>query len=494
MALFEKVLIANRGEIAVRIARACRELGIAAIGVYSEADRGAFFLDYLDQAIEIGPAPPQQSYLNGERIVAAARAAGAAAIHPGYGFLSENADFAALCAASGLKFIGPPVEAIRTMGDKLNARAAMRAAGVPTVPGGELPLDDLEAARREAERLGYPVLLKAAAGGGGKGMRKIERAEALGGALRACASEALSAFGDGRVYMEKYLDRPRHVEIQVLCDEHGAAIHLGERDCSLQRRHQKVVEECPGPAVGAELRRRMGEVAVRGARAVGYSGAGTMEFLLDKSGQFYFLEMNTRLQVEHPVTELVTDRDLVIAQLRIAAGEPLRWTQEQIAWHGHAIEVRIYAEDPEHDFRPAPGTVAALRVPGGPGIREDRGFGAGSRIPNEYDPLLSKLVARGEHRAEAVARLRRALSEYRLYGVRSNLPFLRQLCEQPAFGSGDYDIGTLEELPRGAASPELRAVAAALAALRVHRESGAARFAGAQQSRWRAAGRARGLR
>jgi len=491
--VFKKVLIANRGEIAVRIARACRELGVSAVGVYSEVDRGAYFLNYLDQAVEIGPAPAAESYLNGEKIVAAALASGAEAIHPGYGFLAENAEFAELCVARGLRFIGPPAAAMRAMGDKLSARATMQAAGVPTVPGSVAAVEDLAGAGTEAERLGYPVLLKAAAGGGGKGMRRVERAAELAGALRACASEARSAFGDGRVYLEKYLDRPRHVEIQILCDQHGAAIHLGERDCSLQRRHQKVVEECPGPAMTLAQRETMGEVALRGARAVGYSGAGTMEFLLERGGKFYFLEMNTRLQVEHPVTELVTDRDLVIAQIRIAAGEKLAWRQEQIAWHGHAIEVRIYAEDPEHDFRPAAGTVAEIRVPGGPGIREDRGISAGSRIPFEYDPLLSKLVVRGETRGEAVARLRRALAEYRLYGVCSNLPFLQLVAEQPEFVSGDYDIRTLEGFPRGSASTDLVRLAAAVAAARVHRDSGAGRFRSGA-SRWRAAGRERAMR
>jgi acetyl-CoA carboxylase biotin carboxylase subunit len=438
---FRKILIANRGEIAVRVIRACREMGIATVAVYSEADRAALHVRMAEEAMPIGGAAASESYLSVEKILEAARASGAEAIHPGYGFLSENPAFAAACEQAGFVFIGPSAAAMELMGSKTRARQAMIAAGVPVVPGSSEPLGDLADARRQAAAYGYPVLVKAAAGGGGKGMRVVEREEDLSAALREASSEAERAFRDGSLYIEKYLAAPRHIEIQVLADRHGRVIHLGERECSLQRRHQKVVEECPSPLVAArpELRQAMGETAVRAARACGYSNAGTVEFLVDADARFYFLEMNTRLQVEHPVTELVTGIDLVKEQIRIAAGEPLAYEQDQVEWRGAAIECRVYAEDADNNFFPSPGKILLLDEPSGPGVRVDSGAYPGWTVPLEYDPLIAKLVVWAPNRASAVARLRRALEEYHISGIKTNLSFFRRIVESAEFQAGELD-------------------------------------------------------
>ena len=443
---FRKVLIANRGEIAVRVARTLRELQIASVAVYSRPDRAALHVLYADEAFAIGEGPARQSYLDIDRIVATARRAGAEAIHPGYGFLAENAAFAQACEDAGLVFIGPPAAVIRAMGDKVEARRRMKAAGVAPVPGTAAGLAGLAELERAAAEIGYPVLIKAAAGGGGKGMRRVERAADLGAAFEQARGEARSAFGDDVVYLEKYLTAPRHVEVQLMSDAHGHHLHMFERDCSIQRRHQKVVEESPSPAVTAELRTELTSVAVRAAAAVDYLGAGTVEFLLDASGQFYFLEMNTRLQVEHPITELVTGLDLVALQVRVAQGEALPMAQEDVAMSGAAIECRIYAEDPENGFLPSPGRIVGLRAPGGPGVREDSGVYEGFTVPDLYDPLLSKLATHGPDRATALVRMRRAISEYQLAGIRSNLAFHERVLASPEFAAGRYDTGFLDRV------------------------------------------------
>src|SRR6267143_907821 len=411
--MIRKILIANRGEIAVRIIRACRDLNISPVAVYSEADAAAVHVSLCDEAVCIGPAPSIQSYLDIAKIIGAAKRTNADAIHPGYGFLAENADFAAAVAAAGVRFIGPGVEAMRVMGSKTSARSAAVAAGVPIVPGTVAPLNSLAEAEATAKQLGYPVMLKASAGGGGKGMRLV----AFGGELRSAfdnaKSEAASAFGDSAVYLEKAIERPRHIEIQIIADKHGNVVHLGERECSIQRRHQKVIEECPSPIHDAELRERMGAAAVKLARAVDYVGAGTVEFLVaDATREFYFLEMNTRLQVEHPVTELVTGIDLVREQIHVAAGGELSFKQEDVRLQGHAIECRIYAEDPQNNFFPSPGTISPLQEPSGPGIRIDSGVRLHSEVSIHYDPMIAKLAVWGRTRKEAVDRLRRALDEY----------------------------------------------------------------------------------
>jgi acetyl-CoA carboxylase biotin carboxylase subunit len=443
---FRKILIANRGEIAVRVIRACREMGISTVAVYSEADRAALHVRMADEARLIGPAPAAESYLRLDKIVAAARATGAEAVHPGYGFLSENPALPRACKEAGLVFIGPSAEAMELMGSKTRARQTMLAAGVPVVPGSSLAAADLEAARAEAARFGYPVLVKAAAGGGGKGMRRVEREEDLAAAFREAASEAERAFGDGSLYIEKYLVQPRHIEIQVLGDRHGHVIHLGERECSLQRRHQKVLEECPSPLVAAhpEIRAAMGETAVRAARAAGYYNAGTVEFLVDQDRRFYFLEMNTRLQVEHPVTEWVTGVDLVQEQIRIAAGEPLAYQQDEIEWRGAALECRIYAEDPENNWFPSPGKILALDRPAGPGVRVDSGAYPGWTVPLEYDPLIAKLAVWAPSREAAIERLRGALEEYHVSGIKTNLSFFRRILDTPEFREGRVDTTFLE--------------------------------------------------
>jgi acetyl-CoA carboxylase biotin carboxylase subunit len=433
----KSVLIANRGEIAVRIARACHEAGLTAVAVYSDADRGAAHVLAADRAVAIGAAPARESYLNVDALLAAARRAGADAVHPGYGFLAENAAFASAVQSAGLTWIGPPPEAIATMGDKLAARATVERVGVPVVPGAEAAAGDVHEAARRAATLGYPVLVKAAAGGGGKGMRTVANESELADALAAARREAEAAFADGRVYLEKLLVRPRHVEVQVLGDTRGTLVHLGERECSIQRRHQKIIEETPCTAVTPRLRAEMTAAALAAARAVAYTSAGTVEFLLDEDGRFYFLEMNTRLQVEHPITEWVTGIDLVAAQLRVARGEPLGFAQADVAPRGHAIEARLYAEDPAQSFFPSAGPILALREPGGPGVRVDSGVTDGSVVPVEYDPLLAKLSAWGTDRAAAIARLLGALRDTAILGPKTNLAFLSDVLAHPAFARGE---------------------------------------------------------
>ncbi len=442
--MFDKVLVANRGEIALRIVRACRELGVASVAVYSDADAGAPHVRAADEAVNIGPAPSARSYLLGDKIIAVALETGAQAIHPGYGFLAEREWFARAVQDAGLVFIGPPPDAIAAMGSKTAARALALRSSVPVVPGTEGALADAKAAGKAAEDFGYPVLLKAAAGGGGKGMRVVRESSELEAAFGAAAREAKAAFGDDTIYLEKYIVKPRHVEIQILADAHGTVLSLGERECSLQRRHQKMVEEAPGIAVSPELRRAMGETAVRVASAAGYVNAGTCEFLLDAEGKFYFLEMNTRLQVEHPVTELVTDIDLVQWQIRIAAGEKLPFSQEQIEPRGWAIECRITSEDPANGFLPSTGVIQYLRVPSGPGVRWDGGIEAGSEVGLHYDPMLAKLIVWGEDRAQAIARMHRALLELTIDGVETSRDFHLRLMEDAEFRSGDFDIQWLE--------------------------------------------------
>jgi len=445
---FKKILIANRGEIAVRLIRACHELGITAAAVYSDADRTSLHVLKADEAYAIGPAPAAESYLNIERIIGAAARCGADAIHPGYGFLSENAVFARACGDAGIKFIGPSPESIDLMGSKTRARQQMEKAGVPFVPGSSRGLESLAAARETASKFGYPVMLKAAAGGGGKGMRFVANESELASSLEAARSEARRAFGDDEVYLEKAITDPRHIEMQILADEHGNCVYLGERECSIQRRHQKVLEESPSAAVTPEIRRRMGETAVRAAQAAGYTNAGTIEFLADAKGDFYFLEMNTRLQVEHPVTELVTGLDLVHLQIRIAAGEKLPFTQESVQLRGHAIECRVYAEDSENNFFPSPGPISSLTEPAGPGIRLDSGIYQGWNVPVEYDPLLSKLIAYGRDRSEAIARMQRAIGEYVVGGVKTNLQLFRRILADPEFLAAKTDTGYLTRLSR----------------------------------------------
>ena len=440
--MFTKILIANRGEIAVRLIRACRDLGISPVAVYSEADADALQVRLADQAVFIGPAPSSESYLNIAAIVDAARQTQAEAIHPGYGFLAENADFARAVAAAGLTFIGPPAAAIETMGSKTSARRAAVDAGVPIVPGTLEPLNSFSEAQSAAEQFGYPVMLKASAGGGGKGMRLVASSQDLQSAFDNARSEAAGAFGDASLYLEKVVERPRHIEIQVFADAQGNVVHLGERECSIQRRHQKVVEECPSPINDSKLRQHMGEAAVRIARAVGYVGAGTVEFLVaDATREFYFLEMNTRLQVEHPVTELVTGIDLVREQIMVAAGAHLSFSQNEIHWQGHAIECRIYAEDPDNNFFPSPGTITFLQVPSGPGIREDSGVRVNTEVSIHYDPMISKLAAWGSSRTEAIDRLRRALDEYQVGGIKTNLAFFREILRDEEFIAGRLDTG-----------------------------------------------------
>jgi acetyl-CoA carboxylase, biotin carboxylase subunit len=493
--VFRKVLVANRGEIAVRLVRALRELGIASVAAYSDADRGSLAVCLADEAAYVGPSPSSESYLRIDRILEAAQRHGAEAIHPGYGFLSENAEFADACAAAGIVFIGPPAEAIRKLGSKTAARQLAIAAGAPVVPGTERALSGWEEARSTANELGYPVLLKALAGGGGKGMRRVDRESELQSALRDAASEAGRAFGNSEVYVEKLVEEPRHIEIQILGDHHGHLIHLGERECSIQRRHQKVMEECPSPLMAKhpDLREKMGQAAIRVARAAGYANAGTVEFLVDDNvdhgANFYFLEVNTRLQVEHPVTELVTGLDLVEWQLKIAAGERLTLQQEDIAWRGSAIECRIYAEDPDHNFLPAPGNVVHLSEPAGPGIRLDSGIFEGWNVPLEYDPLLAKLAAWGPDRETAIRRLDRALSEYVLTGVRNNIAFFREVLAETEFREGLLSTSFLDRFfqRRKKAEDNLEAEAAAALAMALESVTSAPRPAGI--SGWLASGR-----
>ena len=472
---FGKVLIANRGEIAVRVIRACRELGIKTVAVFSEADRESLHVLLADEAVPIGPPPATESYLVIDKLIAAARATGAEAVHPGYGFLAENAKFAQACLDAKLTFIGPPPAAIRAMGDKMAARRVAIKMGVPVVPGTEQPVSDDAEAVRVAERVGYPVMLKAAMGGGGKGMRLVRAPGELTGALRAARSEAGAAFGDAAVYIERYVEEPRHIEIQILADAHGGVVYLGERECSIQRRHQKLVEESPSPFVTPEMRRRMGEAACRVAAAVGYVNAGTVEFLVDRERNFYFLEMNTRLQVEHPVTELVTGRDLVKDQLRIAAGEKLGFGQDDVVLHGWAIECRVNAEDPFASFIPSPGKVVGLQAPGGPWVRNDTGVYAGCTVSRFYDTLMAKLIVWGPDRDAAIARMARALGEYTVAGVQTTIPILQRIVAHPDFVAGRLSTGFMERLlaadkPEGAGRH--RKIALIAAALTAYKRAG----------------------
>ncbi len=447
--MFSKVLIANRGEIALRIIRACRELGVSTVAVYSEADAKSLHVQMSDEAVCIGPAPSIESYLKTSRLISAAEIAGAEAIHPGYGFLAENASFAEMCERCGIAFIGPTAEQIRLMGDKVRARETAVAAGVPVVPGSEAPLASAEEAATLGGRIGYPLMLKASAGGGGKGMRLVSSATDLGQALGAASAEAMAAFGNPALYLERYVSPARHVEIQLLGDQHGSVVHLGERDCSIQRRHQKLLEESPSPAMTPDLRTRMGEAAVRLARSVNYRGAGTVEFLLDLESNYYFMEMNTRIQVEHPVTEMVTGIDLVKAQIRVAAGDPLEMQQDDITLRGHSIECRINAEDPD-TFVPFPGKILDLRLPGGPGVRVDTHLFAGCAIPPFYDSLIAKLIVLGENRDEAIARMGRALEELVIEGVKTTTPLHKRILSSPEFRAGRVSTRFLESAFTGA--------------------------------------------
>ncbi len=442
--MFQKILIANRGEIAVRIIRACRELGIRTVAVYSEADRDALHVKLADEAYCIGPTPSKESYLNMANIMAVATKVGVDAIHPGYGFLAENADFAEICAACNITFIGPDPEAITKMGDKSTAKETMKTAGVPTVPGTDGLIENIEDAIKTAQKIGYPVMVKATAGGGGRGMRVAVNDEDLEKAIRQAQNEAKTAFGNPGVYLEKFVEGPRHVEIQIMADKHGNIVYLGERDCSIQRRHQKLIEEAPSPALSEELRRQMGKAAVAAAAAVNYTGAGTVEFLLDKYGNFYFMEMNTRIQVEHPVTELVTGIDLIKEQITVAAGLPLSFTQEDVKLNGWAIECRINAENPAKNFMPSPGRITNYLVPGGFGVRVDSAAYAGYQIPPYYDSMIAKLIVWGKTRDEAIERMKRALGEFVVEGVHTTIPFHLKVLDHEVFVSGQFDTKFLE--------------------------------------------------
>ncbi|HKT48227.1 MAG TPA: acetyl-CoA carboxylase biotin carboxylase subunit [Candidatus Acidoferrales bacterium] len=455
--MFKKILIANRGEIAVRILRACRELNIGSVCVFSEVDRKSLHVRLADEAYPIGAAASRESYLRIDKLMEVARKSGCDALHPGYGFLAENAALPRACAEAGLTFIGPPAEAMEALGSKTAGRQLARRSDVPTVPGTNDPIENRDEAQAHAQNMGYPVLLKAVAGGGGKGMRVVSTDAEFVGAFRDASSEALNAFGDSRLYLEKYLSRPRHVEIQILADAHGRVVSLGERECSVQRRHQKVIEEAPSPIMTPELRKKMGEAAVRLARAGGYVNAGTVEFLVDDHLNFYFLEVNTRLQVEHPVTEQVTGLDLVKLQIAIAAGHRLPFAWETITPRGHAMEVRLYAEDPENNFFPSPGKILSRHVPSGPGIRLDEGVYEGWTVPNDYDPLLSKLIAWGNSREEAISRLRRALDEYSVTGIKTNASLFQQILAEPDFERAEIHTKWLDELLRRSAVAAQRA-------------------------------------
>jgi len=509
--MFTKILIANRGEIAVRIIRACREMEISPVAVYSEADRAALHVRLADEAYLLGPAPSTQSYLAFEKIIEIAHRCGAQAIHPGYGFLSENAEFARAVEDAGLMLIGPPWQAMQLMGSKTSARQAALRAGAPIVPGTAEPLAGEKDACRVAEEIGFPVMLKASAGGGGKGMRLIKTGDELKSAYALAQAEAASAFKDPSLYLEKAIANPRHIEIQILADRYGNTVYLGERECSIQRRHQKVIEECPSPLNDADLRRRAGEAAVRIARAAGYYNAGTIEFLVDSDRNFYFLEMNTRLQVEHPVTEMVTGIDLVKEQIRIAAGEMLSFTQDEIQMRGAAIECRIYAEDPDNNFLPAPGCIVKYKEPTGPGVRVDGGSYEGWQVPIYYDPLLSKLITWGRTRQEAIARMRRALDEYVIDGIRTTIPFFKEVLTAKSFLSGEIDTGFIDrfledkrarglrgrrrDAGREAVSPHLSSIDAAVIAAVVHYSSQTSLLQKdaaitSPQSQWKMSGRA----
>jgi acetyl-CoA carboxylase biotin carboxylase subunit len=497
--MFKKILISNRGEIAVRVIRACRDMGISPVAVYSEADRGALHVRLADEAYLVGPSPSAQSYLSVERIIDAARESDAEAVHPGYGFLSENASFAKACEQAGLVFIGPSPKSIALMGSKVESRKAVAKFGVPMIPGTMDPVRDEREARRIASSIGYPVMLKASAGGGGKGLRFVGTDAEIGRALDMTRAEAKAAFGDDTVYLEKHVQQPRHIEIQVLADRQGNAVFLGERECTIQRRHQKVIEECPSPFVDSGLRERMGAAALEVVRAAEYFNAGTVEFLVDHQRQFYFLEMNTRLQVEHPVTELVTGIDLVKYQIRIAAGEELDFRQQDVAMRGAAIECRVYAEDPENNFFPSPGKIELLRTPAGPGVRDDSGVYEGWIVPIEYDPLISKLVTWAPSRNEAVDRMLRALREYRVEGIQTNLGFFREILNDPDFKKGEFDTGFIERWLKKRSPPtppsqtELDVAAIAAALHDTSKESGSATST-ELRSPWKTAARLRGMR
>jgi acetyl-CoA carboxylase, biotin carboxylase subunit len=504
LSMFKKILIANRGEIAVRVIRACRELGIRAVAVYSDVDRASLHVRKADEAYAIGPAPAAESYLRIDKILDVARRSGAEAIHPGYGFLSENAKFARACADAGIKFIGPSADSMERMGSKTRARQQMEQAGVPFVPGTARGLASAEEAEQVAERVGYPVMLKAAAGGGGKGMRLVRTRRELRSALASAQSEAQRSFGDDEVYIEKAIANPRHIEVQVLGDEHGNVVWLGERECSIQRRHQKVLEEAPSPIVDPDMRRRMGEVAVKVARAANYTNAGTVEFLVDQQKNFYFLEMNTRLQVEHPITELTTGLDLVHLQIRVASGEKLPFAQPDISIRGHAIECRIYAEDPDNNYFPSPGKITLLLAPSGPGIRRDSGMYEGWNVPLDYDPLLAKLISYGTDRRQAILRLERALYEYFVAGIKTNISLFQRILREEDFQAGKIDTDYLDRLlskPRpdsGGSAPEPRiaAIAAGLfAALQPELPTSNGSTSPSQStSNWKQKGRAEALR
>jgi len=501
--MFKKILIANRGEIAVRIMRSCRELGIPTVAVYSEADRTALHTTYATEAYPIGPAPSAQSYLVAQKIIDVAKKSGADAIHPGYGFLSERAHFATLCKDNGITFIGPDPYAIEQMGEKTLARRTVMAAGVPVVPGTERPVANIADATAAAKKIGYPLMLKAAAGGGGKGMRLVRVESELANAFETAEREATAAFGDGSVYLERFIETPRHIEIQVFGDRHGRVIHLNERECSIQRRNQKVIEEAPSPFVDAEMREQMGSIAVKAAEAVKYVGAGTVEFLVDPNKNFYFLEMNTRIQVEHPVTELTTGYDLVREQIRVAAGLPLEI--EPMAPRGHAIEARVYAEDPEKNFMPSPGKLSYIRAPGGQGVRVDTGVYAGFEVTPHYDPMIAKLCTWAPSRARAIERMDRSLSEYVVNGVTTNITFLRRIMQHPAFREGRTDTGFIERYlgggkraPAEAKFVDVAMIAAAIRQYEYDRELADRVVTGNEQdrgpSKWRILGRDQSLR
>ncbi|HEX7722706.1 MAG TPA: acetyl-CoA carboxylase biotin carboxylase subunit [Pyrinomonadaceae bacterium] len=504
--MFRKILIANRGEIAVRVIRACRDLGVSPIAIFSEADAGSLHVRLADEAYCIGPAASSESYLKIQSIIDVAKQGGAEAIHPGYGFLAENAKFARAVSAAGLIFIGPTTDAMQVMGSKTSARRAAIAAGAPVVPGTTEALKSLDDARAAAARFGYPIMLKASAGGGGKGMRQVANELDLRSALEAAQSEAASAFGNSEVYLEKIVEKPRHIEIQIFADQHGNYVHLGERECSIQRRHQKVIEECPSPINDAGLRARMGEAAIKIAKTVNYVGAGTVEFLCsDTTREFYFLEMNTRLQVEHPVTELVTGLDLVCEQIRVAAGAQLSFAQDDVQLRGHAIECRVYAEDPENNFLPSPGRIDFLRVPAGPGIRDDGGVTEGDEVSIYYDPMISKLAAWGRTREEAIDRLRRALDEYAVGGIRTTLSFFREVIRDGEFIEGRLDTGFIarfnerrgrtptsrgsERVSESSVNQDIAIIAAALAFKRAQSKSYGIEVR-QTDSKWRMTGRA----
>ncbi|MEE9280040.1 MAG: acetyl-CoA carboxylase biotin carboxylase subunit [Myxococcota bacterium] len=501
---FDKVLIANRGEIAVRIMRACRELGISSVAVYSEVDRNALHVRHADEAHLCGPAVAAQSYLDIDRLIRIAKESGSSAIHPGYGFLAENAEFARRCAEEGITFIGPRPDTIEEMGDKVVARRKMQAAGVPIVPGTTEKLSDEEVIKLAPE-IGFPVMVKASAGGGGKGLRLVKNEQDLEHSVRRARSEAQASFGDDSVYLEKFVNEPRHIEIQILGDSHGNTIHLFERECSIQRRHQKVIEEAPANRMPGALREEMALAAVAAAKAVSYEGAGTCEFLVDDKFDFYFLEMNTRIQVEHAVTEMVTDVDIVKTGIKIAAGEAIGIAQEDVGINGWAIECRIYAEDPERDFRPSPGEILVYSPPGGPGVRNDSGVFSGAEVPIYYDPMISKLICKGRDRNEAIARMERALKEFVVKGIKTSIPFHRLVMQNEKFRSGRFDTSFIDSeilandaVSRGAEEQEreVGVMLAAIAAYRQDRERAerGQLTAGTRVSGWKAAGRARQMR